>query len=90
VYVSGVVPDDEMGYKLITIFGEESHAFRKYQRMMYWLPKFKYINPYYVPYELPTNDIELAELALKRMAVDLENQVTVHHVSAPIPLFCNH
>jgi len=77
----GVVPDDAMGYKLIDIFGQEAHAFRKYQRMMYWMPKFKFANPYYVPYVLPTDDIELAKMALKRMSVDLENQVTVHHVS---------
>lgn len=77
----GVVPDDDMGYKLIRIFGQESHAFRKYQRMMYWMPKFKFANPYYVPYQLPTDDIELAKMALKRMAVDLENKLTVHHVS---------
>jgi len=76
----GVVPDDEMGYKLIAIFGQDSHTFRKYQRMMYWMPKFKFINPYYVPYTLPNDDIELAKMALKRMSVDLENVVTVHHV----------
>ena len=77
----GVVPDDDMGYKLIRIFGQESHAFRKYQRMMYWMPKFKFANPYYVPYVLPNDDIELAKMALNRMSVDLENKITVHHVS---------
>jgi len=49
--------------------------------MMYWMPKFKFASPYYVPYVLPTDDIELAKMALKRMAVDLENHVTVHYVS---------
>jgi len=77
----GVVPDDDMGYKLVAIFGEDSHAFRKYRRMMYWMPKFKFANPYYVPYELPNDDIELAKMALSRMAVDLENKLTLHHVS---------
>jgi len=82
VYICvGVVPDDDMGYKLIRIFGEESHVFRKYRRMMYWMPKFKFANPYYVPYVLPNDDIELAKMALNRMSVDLENKVTVHHVS---------
>ena len=77
----GLVPDDDMGYMLIRIFGDESHVFRKYRRMMYWMPKFKFANPYYVPYVLPNDDIELAKMALNRMAVDLENKLTVHHVS---------
>jgi len=77
----GVVPDDDMGAQLIRIFGQESHAFRKYQRMMYWMPKFKFINPYYVPKVLPNDDIELAKMALDRMSVDLENKLTVYHVS---------
>jgi signaling intermediate in Toll pathway protein len=74
----GVIPDDDMGYQLIRIFGKASHAFRKYQRMMYWMPKFKFANPYYVPYDLPTDNVELAKLALKRMSVDLETSLTVH------------
>ena len=45
----GVIPDDEMGNLLTKIFSKRAHAFRKYQRMMYWMPKFKYANPYYVP-----------------------------------------
>jgi len=49
--------------------------------MMYWMPKFKFANPYYVPYVLPNDDIELAKLALNRMSVDLENTLTVYHVS---------
>ena len=77
----GVVPDDDMGDQLVRIFGKESHAVRRYQRMMYWMPKFKFANPYYVPYVLPNDDIELAKLALNRMSVDLENTLTVYPVS---------
>lgn len=69
-----------MGYQLVRIFGQKAYAFRKYQRMMYWMPKFKYANPYYVPYDLPNDAIELAKMALERMAVDLENATTVHMV----------
>lgn len=76
-----MVPDDDMGDQLVRIFGKESHAVRRYQRMMYWMPKFKFANPYYVPYVLPNDDIELAKLALNRMSVDLENTLTVYHVS---------
>lgn len=78
--VVGVIPDDDMGYQLQSIFGDKSHAFRKYRRMMYWMPKFRFANPYYVPYTLPTDQIDLAKLALKRMAVDLENEVSVFMV----------
>jgi len=78
--IVGVIPDDDMGYLLKSIFGDKSHAFRKYRRMMYWMPKFRFANPYYVPYNLPADRIELAKLALKRMAVDLENEVSVFMV----------
>lgn len=77
---NGVIPDDEMGHQLVQIFGTKVHAFRKYRRMMYWMPKFKYANPFYVPYELPESDTELSVMALKRMATDLQNQVSVLQV----------
>jgi signaling intermediate in Toll pathway protein len=81
LFAVGVVPDDDMGHQLIRIFGKKAHVFRKYQRMMYWMPKFKFASPYHVPYDLPTDGIELAKMALKRMAVDLENKVTVYMAS---------
>ena len=71
----GVVPDDELGYMLRDRFGDKVHAFRKYQRMMYWMPKFKHANPYPVPYELPEDPVELARLALQRMAMDRQNKI---------------
>ncbi|ELU08340.1 hypothetical protein CAPTEDRAFT_163254 [Capitella teleta] len=74
---NGVIPDDDMGYALINIFSQRSHVFRRYQRMMYWLPKFKHQNPYPVPRDLPNDNVELAKLALARMAVDLENEISV-------------
>ena len=79
-FCSGVVPDDEMGRQLVGVFGDKAHAFRKYRRMMYWMPKFKYANPYYVPRDVPSDPIELAIMALKRMAVDLENDIIIHKV----------
>ena len=69
-----------MGAQLIQVFGPKSHAFRKYQRVMYWLPKFRNMNPFPVPHILPLDPIELAVMALKRMAVDLENAVDVFKV----------
>ena len=66
---------------LVDRFGSMTHVFRKYQRMMYWLPKFKNANPYPVPYNVPEDPLELAKLALKRMAVDLENKLSIFRVS---------
>lgn len=71
----GVVPDDEMGYQLIEIFGKNTHPFRKYQRMMYWMPKFRSFNPYPIPYVLPDESLELAKMAIKRMSIDVENKI---------------
>lgn len=77
---TGVIPDDEMGRQLISIFGKKSHVFRKYQRMMYWMPKFKYANPFYVPRELPDCRRELAKIAVKRMCRDLQTKISVFEV----------
>ncbi|KAK7110641.1 evolutionarily conserved signaling intermediate in Toll pathway, mitochondrial-like [Littorina saxatilis] len=73
----GVIPDHDFGVRLMKVFGTDAHAFRKYRRMMYWMPKFKHANPYPVPKELPDDDISLAILALRRMAVDKENKINV-------------
>ncbi|GAB1598995.1 evolutionarily conserved signaling intermediate in Toll pathway, mitochondrial-like [Argonauta hians] len=74
---NAVIPDMELGMVLSKIFGLKAHVFRKYQRMMYWMPKMKNLNPYPVPLHLPVDPTHLAVLALKRMAVDLENKVSV-------------
>ena len=74
---NGVIPDHDFGVRLKKVFGTDAHAFRKYRRMMYWMPKFKHANPYPVPKDLPDDDLSLALLALKRMAVDRENKISV-------------
>ena len=74
-----------MGYQLIEVFGNHSHAFRKYRRMMYWMPKFKYVNPYHVPHKLPDDHMELAKMALKRMSVDLQTVVSLFQVYFSFP-----
>ena len=76
----GVMADDEMGNTIVAIFGDDSHAFRRYRKHMYWIPKFKNSNPFPVPFDLPDDDIELAKIALKRMAVDLRNEISVNKV----------
>lgn len=79
-FVAGVIPDHEFGSILKKIFGPDAHAFRKYRRMMYWLPKFKNANPYPVPKVLPEDPCLLAALALKRMAIDKENVIDMWKV----------
>lgn len=36
------------------------------------IDRFKYANPYYVPWELPNDRIEIAKLAVKRMSVGVD------------------
>ncbi|XP_069123626.1 evolutionarily conserved signaling intermediate in Toll pathway, mitochondrial-like [Argopecten irradians] len=74
---NGVIPDDKMEIMIEERFGHGSYVSRKYMRMMYWMPKFRHANPYPVPFHLPEDPIQLAILALRRMAIDLNNRVTV-------------
>ncbi|XP_058024500.1 evolutionarily conserved signaling intermediate in Toll pathway, mitochondrial isoform X1 [Ahaetulla prasina] len=77
----GVMPNLETRFLLLEIFGNKSYPIRKYQRIMYWFPKFKHINPYPVPTPLPEDPIELAKLSLQRIAADLNAKVTVYQIS---------
>ncbi|XP_035288908.1 evolutionarily conserved signaling intermediate in Toll pathway, mitochondrial [Anguilla anguilla] len=76
----GVLPNVETKVLLVQIFGEKSHPMRKYQRLMYWFPRFKNMNPYPVPHELPQDPIDLARISLSRIAADLDAKVTVHQL----------
>ncbi|CAD5116895.1 unnamed protein product [Dimorphilus gyrociliatus] len=76
-----VIPDDQFGYMLKDVFGDKAHAFRKYRRMMYWLPKFKNVNPYPIPLDLPNDPRELALIALKRMSIDLQTEYSIFETS---------
>ncbi|XP_013785802.1 evolutionarily conserved signaling intermediate in Toll pathway, mitochondrial-like isoform X2 [Limulus polyphemus] len=72
----GVMPDSEVKEILINTFGKQSHVFRKYGRMMYWMPKFKNITPFPLPDPLPKDPLELAKLALRRISVDLQTEIS--------------
>ncbi|KAJ8266153.1 hypothetical protein GJAV_G00126540 [Gymnothorax javanicus] len=76
----GVMPNVETKVLLVQIFGEKSHPMRKYQRIMYWFPRFKHMNPYPIPHELPQDPIDLARFSLNRIAADLDAKVTVHQL----------
>ncbi|XP_014673796.1 PREDICTED: evolutionarily conserved signaling intermediate in Toll pathway, mitochondrial-like isoform X2 [Priapulus caudatus] len=75
---NGVCPDDEMGRMLHARFGGDGHPVRKFQRMLYWMPKFKHISPFPLPRALPDDPADLAVLALRRIAVDAENKIDVY------------
>ncbi|MBN3321094.1 ECSIT protein, partial [Atractosteus spatula] len=76
----GIMPNIETKVLLVQIFGEKSHPMRKYQRLLYWFPKFKHVNPYPVPHELPQDPLDLARLSLKRIANSLDAKVTVYQM----------
>ncbi|XP_038644321.1 evolutionarily conserved signaling intermediate in Toll pathway, mitochondrial [Scyliorhinus canicula] len=72
------MPDVETKTLLTQIFGVKSHPMRKFQRLLYWFPRFKHVNPYPVPQPLPSDPVALAQLGLQRIANDLSCQVTVY------------
>ncbi|XP_054914730.1 evolutionarily conserved signaling intermediate in Toll pathway, mitochondrial [Poeciliopsis prolifica] len=76
----GIMPNIETKVLLVQIFGEKSHPIRKYQRIMYWFPKFKHINPFPIPQPLPEDPVDLAVLSLTRIANDLDAKTTVYQL----------
>ncbi|KAL0970424.1 hypothetical protein UPYG_G00241760 [Umbra pygmaea] len=74
----GILPNVESKVLIVQIFGEKSHPMRKFQRIMYWFPKFKHTNPFPVPRHLPEDPVDLARLSLNRIANDLDAKVTVY------------
>jgi len=62
-----LIPDEEMGDIVLNIFGKYSTPYKRYCRMMYWMPKFKNLSPWPLPDDLPDEAIELAKLAIKQI-----------------------
>lgn len=83
---TGIMPNVETKVLLAQIFGEKSHPMRKYQRIMYWFPKFKHTNPYPVPQVLSSDPIDLARFILPHIASDPKAKITVYQVNS----HCNH
>ncbi|XP_013887773.1 evolutionarily conserved signaling intermediate in Toll pathway, mitochondrial [Austrofundulus limnaeus] len=79
----GLTPNIETKVLLIQIFGNKSHPIRKYQRMIYWFPKFKHANPYPIPKHLPEDPVDLARFSLTRIANDLDAKVTIYQHPGP-------
>ena len=65
---------------ILAVFGPHSHPTKKYQRMMYWMPKFWNLNPFPLPEVLPQQKTELYELGLKRVA-EYEAKLSISYVS---------
>lgn len=76
------MPDRQTEFLLMQIFGRGSYPMLKLLRMRLWLTRFKHINPFPVPAELPAEPVRLARLALRHMEPDLSAQVTVYQVAS--------
>lgn len=70
--------DREIEQIIANIFGRRSHPYYKFQRHMYWIPKYVNLNPWLLPKPLPNDALELAKLGVRRMCtVDVESAVDV-------------
>ncbi|XP_029440982.1 evolutionarily conserved signaling intermediate in Toll pathway, mitochondrial isoform X2 [Rhinatrema bivittatum] len=76
----GILPDAQTKFLLLQVFGQRSHPFLKYRRLMYWFPKFRNLNPFPVPKPLPRDPTDVARLSLRRMAADLDARITVYQM----------
>nr|XP_019600558.1 PREDICTED: evolutionarily conserved signaling intermediate in Toll pathway, mitochondrial isoform X3 [Rhinolophus sinicus] len=74
----GLMPNKETEFLLIQIFGRKSYPMLKMVRMQLWFSRFKNINPFPVPRDLPQDPVDLARLGLRHMEPDLSARVTVY------------
>ena len=80
MFVSGVIPDSEMGDIIYTVFGKHSFPYKKYSRMVYWMNKFANASPWPLPKPIPSDGFLLAKLAVERMCtVDQTSEVVVYN-----------
>ncbi|XP_064426587.1 evolutionarily conserved signaling intermediate in Toll pathway, mitochondrial isoform X2 [Mirounga angustirostris] len=77
----GVMPNKETEFLLIQIFGRKSYPMLKYVRMKLWFSRFKNINPFPVPRDLPQDPVDLAKLGLRHMEPNLSATVTIYQES---------
>ena len=77
---NGVIPDSETELLLLNIFGRHGLPLEKFWKMMYWMPKFKNLNPWPVPNPIPTEPYELAKLAMRKISsIDCQSKITVYY-----------
>lgn len=78
------MPNKETEFLLLQIFGRKSYPMLKFVRMRLWFSRFKNVNPFPVPRDLPQDPVDLARLGLRHMEPDLSARVTIYQVSAPV------
>ncbi|XP_030156859.1 evolutionarily conserved signaling intermediate in Toll pathway, mitochondrial isoform X2 [Lynx canadensis] len=76
----GVMPDKETEFLLIQIFGRKSYPMLKFVRMKLWFSRFKNINPFPLPRDLPQDPVDLAKLGLRHMEPNLSARVTIYQM----------
>ncbi|XP_006875206.1 PREDICTED: evolutionarily conserved signaling intermediate in Toll pathway, mitochondrial isoform X3 [Chrysochloris asiatica] len=76
----GLMPNKETEFLLIQIFGHKSYPMLKFLRMKLWFSRFKNINPFPVPRDLPQDPVDLAKLGLRHMEPDLSARVTIYQM----------
>ncbi|XP_066584734.1 evolutionarily conserved signaling intermediate in Toll pathway, mitochondrial [Prorops nasuta] len=78
---NNVTPDTEMKTIVRNIFGLGfSGPLQKISRMLYWMPKLRYLNPYHFPGPTPNEAIEQAKLAIKQMtSIDIATNIYDFH-----------
>ncbi|KAM6100919.1 evolutionarily conserved signaling intermediate in Toll pathway, mitochondrial [Pterocles gutturalis] len=79
----GVMPDAETRFLLLGVFGPRSRPVRKCQRMLYWLPRLRHVDPHPLPARLPPPGLAAARLGLRRIANDPDARVTLYQ--RPVP-----
>lgn len=77
------MPDAETRFLLLGVFGPGSRPVRKCQRMLYWLPRMRHINPHPLPAVVPPPGLAAARLGLRRIASDPDAHITVYQVGRP-------
>ena len=80
---NGIMPDKEFESIIIDAFSKYSLVWERCARMTYWMTKFKNANPFPFPEKIPTDSLELAIVALRRMTfyIDPQTEVYVYRVS---------
>lgn len=74
------MPDAETRFLLLGVFGPRSRPVRKCQRLLYWLPRLRHVDPHPLPARLPPPGLAAARLGLRRIANDPDARITVYQV----------
>lgn len=74
-----VIPDGETELILLSIFGRHGLPLLKFWNMMYWMPKFKHLNPWPVPKPIPDDVMVLSQFAMEKIgSIDVLSKVVIY------------